>query len=94
MKIGCLLLVLSIILLQADALKVLGVVPFGSNSHFAIGSSILKTLAKAGHEVSVISPYPLKKPLQNYRDIDASSVLDLFKKGKKFVELFKAKAHG
>lgn len=82
MKICCIFAVLSLINFEADGLKVLGILPFGSTSHFTIGSSILKTLAKADHEVTVISPYPLKKPLKNYRDIDASSVLDLFQKGK------------
>lgn len=29
----------------------------------------MKTLAKAGHEVHVVSPFPLKSPIQNYHDI-------------------------
>lgn len=86
MKIGCVVAVFCLFLFQVDGLKVLGVVPFGSSSHFAIGSSILKTLAKADHEVTVISPYLQKKPLKNYRDVDASSVLDLFEKGEKSSE--------
>jgi len=29
----------------------------------------MKTLAEAGHEVHVVSPFPLKSPIDNYRDI-------------------------
>ena len=38
-------------------------------SHWGIGHSIMKTLANAGHEVHMISPFPLKKPIPNYNDI-------------------------
>jgi hypothetical protein len=55
--------------------KVLAVLPFGSNSHFAVGSSIVKALHKAGHEVTVISPYPHKKPLEKWRDVSTADIL-------------------
>lgn len=29
----------------------------------------MKSLASAGHEVYVISPFPLKEPIANYHDI-------------------------
>jgi hypothetical protein len=29
----------------------------------------MKTLAKAGHEVHVISPFPLKQSIENYHDV-------------------------
>lgn len=84
MKICC-LFVLASVLLQVDGLKVLGVLPFSSKSHFAIGNSIVKSLLNAGHEVTVISPYPQKKKLENYRDIDVSSILEEFKKREIFL---------
>jgi glucuronosyltransferase len=64
-----------------DGFKVLGILPFGSTSHFAIGHGIIKSLHKAGHEVTVISPYPQKKPLDNYRDISIKEVLDAHAEG-------------
>lgn len=33
----------------------------------------MKTLAEAGHEVHVISPFPLKRPIKNYYDISIIS---------------------
>jgi glucuronosyltransferase len=82
MKLFQVLLVFSSIWLSIDGLKVLGVLPFISKSHFAIGNSILNCLVKVGHEVTVISPYPLKKKLENYHDVDVSSVLAQLQKGK------------
>lgn len=81
MKILCFALVLLSAFCSISGLKVLGVLPFGSTSHFAIGHAIVKSLANVGHEVTVISPYPQKKPIKNYRDIDCSSVLEKFKRG-------------
>lgn len=42
---------------------------FRVKSHWIIGHSVMKTLAKAGHEVHVVSPFPLKNPIENYYDI-------------------------
>lgn len=72
MKVFFSAVVLSLFILQLDGFRVLGVIPFDSKSHFAIGNSILKCLHKAGHEVTVISSYPQKKPLDNYRDISTA----------------------
>ncbi|KAG5670630.1 hypothetical protein PVAND_000878 [Polypedilum vanderplanki] len=58
--------------------KVLGILPFGSKSHFAIGHAILKSLAEAGHNVTSISPYPLKEPMENYKDISTEDYVEVF----------------
>jgi glucuronosyltransferase len=68
---------------KIDGLKVLGVLVFGSKSHFAIGHGIVNSLHKAGHDVTVISPYPQKKPLKNYRDISTAELLKKHQEGKK-----------
>lgn len=65
-----------------EGYKVLGILPFMSNSHFAIGNSILKTLHKAGNEVTVISPYPQKTPLKNFTDISLADILEQYKEGR------------
>lgn len=82
------LILFAAFLLPTESLKVVSILPFGSNSHFVIGQSITKSLLKAGHEVTVLSPYPLKKPLANYHDIDLSPLLEKFKKGLKFFLVF------
>lgn len=82
MKLVCLFIQFELFLLgTTDGYKVLGILPFGSKSHFAVGHAIVESLLKAGNEVTVISPYPKKKPLANYTDIDMSPFLENFKKG-------------
>lgn len=80
MKTICVLVALLACFSQTEGLKVLGIFPFGSSSHFAIGNSIVKALHKVGHEITVISPYPQKKPLANFRDIGTTDILEKHKK--------------
>lgn len=72
--------VIAVVLLALPTLsygfKVFSLIPFPSKSHFAIGRSIIDSLIEAGHEVTVMSPYPQKLPVDNYTDIDVSSFLD------------------
>lgn len=63
-----------------DASKILGVFPIVTKSHFTIGYSIIKSLHEVGHDVTVISPYPQKKPLANYTDISTADILEEFTK--------------
>ncbi|XP_049545913.1 UDP-glycosyltransferase UGT5-like [Anopheles darlingi] len=62
-----------------DGAKILGIFPTSARSHFIVGSSLMKELARRGHEVTVINPFPQKKPLPNYRDIDVSIEQDIMK---------------
>ncbi|XP_037904808.1 uncharacterized protein LOC119647761 [Hermetia illucens] len=59
--------------------KILGVFPTMAKSHFIVGSALMKGLAEKGHDVSVISPFPLKKPLKNYRDIPTTTIVEVTK---------------
>lgn len=81
MREGCLLILAFLAFASVDSFTVLGILPFGSNSHFAIGNSILQALHKSGHQVTAISPYPQKKAQKNYTDIDVSSARERFKRG-------------
>lgn len=54
---------------------------FRCKSHWIIGHSVMKSLANAGHEVWVASPFPIKEPIANYHDIlvpNESDAVDLF----------------
>ncbi|XP_017005921.2 UDP-glucosyltransferase 2 [Drosophila takahashii] len=46
-----------------------------SKSHHAVGFALAKGLANAGHEVTLISPFPQKKPAKNLIDIDTPNVI-------------------
>lgn len=51
------------------ASRILFLFPIQSKSHLIIVQSLSTTLAEKGHEVTVVSPFPLSKPMKNYRDI-------------------------
>lgn len=77
--------------MSIDGLKVLGVIPFPSKSHHNIGSSIVKSLANAGHEVTLMSGYPSKKEIKNFKDINVKKIHEVFKTGglfKNFKDFF------
>ncbi|EAT45644.1 AAEL003099-PA [Aedes aegypti] len=72
--------ILLLLVTFSEGAKILGVLPTGGKSHFYIGAGYLKTLAEAGHDVTVISPFPLKNAPKNYRDIELTGFLEEFEK--------------
>ncbi|XP_065368553.1 uncharacterized protein LOC135961001 [Calliphora vicina] len=76
--LGLLLTLLSVD--HLESYKFLGVLHFSSKSHFIVGSALMRGLVEKGHEVTVISPFPLKKPLKNYHDVPVPSVLKIMEK--------------
>lgn len=70
-----LLLLCPLLLLQqihvVDAgrpLKVLGLFPHPGVSHFHFFQPIMNALAETGHDVSVVSHFPMKNPPAHYKD--------------------------
>ncbi|XP_011881506.1 PREDICTED: UDP-glucuronosyltransferase 2B31-like [Vollenhovia emeryi] len=49
--------------------RLLGLFPFQGKSHFVMFEQLLKGLARKGHQIDVVSKFPLKKPYPNYTDI-------------------------
>lgn len=70
-----------------ESARILGVFPFPSKSHSILGQPIFVELAKRGHEVVFISPFPLKNPPKGYRDVvlTEQGLFDTFDKGMKQV---------
>ncbi|CAL7946372.1 unnamed protein product [Xylocopa violacea] len=52
--------------------NVLGICPSASYSHQQPFQALMKALAARGHNVTVISTIPSKKPIKNYEDVDLS----------------------
>ncbi|KAK9731817.1 UDP-glucoronosyl and UDP-glucosyl transferase [Popillia japonica] len=63
------LLLLFAFLTSVNSLKILGIFPYAGKSHFVVFEVLLKELAKRGHQVTVVSEFPQKQPIQNYKDI-------------------------
>lgn len=49
--------------------RILGIFPMNIKSCFMMQKHIMKNLAKRGHQVDVISQFPLDEPMKNYTDI-------------------------
>lgn len=49
--------------------RILGLFPIPVASHFTFIHPVMRGLAEAGHNVTVISYFPDPKPLANYTDI-------------------------
>ncbi|XP_035911906.1 UDP-glucosyltransferase 2-like [Anopheles stephensi] len=54
---------------HAESAKIVCVFPTASKSHVLGAQALLKELAHRGHEVTMVSAFPLKKPPKNYRDV-------------------------
>jgi hypothetical protein len=61
--------------------KVLGILPFVSKSHCAIGHGILNALHEAGHEITAVSMFPQKNQQPRYREIDLQDLFVKYEKG-------------
>ena len=64
------LLAVSVLNLEkCDGYRILAVFPMATSSHFVMFKTLSKGLANKGHQVDVVSFFPLKKPHPNYTDI-------------------------
>ncbi|XP_063972366.1 UDP-glucosyltransferase 2-like [Diachasmimorpha longicaudata] len=77
-----LLFLLALILLihseSTSALNVLAIFPFAGKSHFIGGEHLLKSMARRGHVVDVVSHFPQKDAIPNYRDISIRGSSPIF----------------
>lgn len=56
--------------------KILAIFHFPCKSHHILGSTLLKNLADRGHQVTMVSPFPFKEQIKNYRDVDITGMLE------------------
>ena len=62
-----------------DGYRILGIFPLNVKSHFAMYEALMKSLARKGHQIDVVSTFPQKTPYPNYTDlIDLPLVLPEF----------------
>lgn len=63
------LLTITVVFNEVSSLKILGIFPYQGKSHFFVFEPYLHQLVRRGHDVTVISYFPQKQPIQNYTDI-------------------------
>lgn len=80
MLIKCICMLLALLGCHVESAKILGVFPHASKSHSILGQALFTSLAEQGHEVTYISPFPLKTTPKNYRDIPLTDkrLLEIF----------------
>lgn len=62
----------------SSASRILFLFPSPSKSHLIVVQGLSTTLAEQrGHDVTVVSPFPLDKPMKNYRDIKLTVPQDM-----------------
>lgn len=72
MKVGLSNISLTILLSLCtigNCYRILGIFPLNSKSHFTVFEGLMKSLADRGHQVDVVSSFPLKQSYDNYHDI-------------------------
>ncbi|EDW38375.1 GL12558 [Drosophila persimilis] len=72
-------LLLLCLLSCVTAYNYLVVLHTAARSHYHVGSALAKGLAAAGHQVTIVSPFELKKPIKNIRDVPVPSILNAMK---------------
>ncbi|XP_066586589.1 UDP-glucosyltransferase 2-like [Prorops nasuta] len=53
----------------ANSYRILAVFPLHGKSHSVMTHALAKGLAKRGHQIDVVSHFPLENPIPNYKDI-------------------------
>lgn len=60
---------------ETNEARILGIFPLNWKSYFVMCELLMKTLAKKGHQVDVISHFPLERPFPNYKDFSVEGTL-------------------
>ncbi|XP_033228015.1 UDP-glucuronosyltransferase 2B31-like [Belonocnema kinseyi] len=68
-KLFVLLCIFYLDIMETHSKRILGVFPYNAKSHNNVLNALAKGLVKKGHQVDVITHYPLKDPPKNYRTI-------------------------
>ncbi|XP_018579875.1 UDP-glucuronosyltransferase 2B15-like [Anoplophora glabripennis] len=74
-----------------EGARILGVFPFFAPSHYILGSTLMKGLAEAGHDVTIISPFKEKNPPKGgkWTEIIVENTLEAVMKSFPKPDLFK-----
>lgn len=59
--------------------NILVLLPYSGISHFIVFEPLFKELARRGHNMTVVSHFPLKQPMDNYHDISLYGLSEIFK---------------
>lgn len=75
MQLAKIVVCLALIIISVNGAKILAIFHIPSKSHYILGNTLLKALAKRGHQVTMLSPFALEEPVDNYTDVVMSGLL-------------------
>lgn len=55
----------------SNAFRILGIFPITAKSHYSCNHAIMKSLHAAGHHITMISPFPSEKNIENFTYINS-----------------------
>lgn len=80
------ILIAAFFIKTSHSADILGIFYVPSKSHHILGSALLKELAKHGHNVTMVSPYPIREKVPNYQHVHIEEIHQ-FKEGTKTSKL-------
>lgn len=73
--------ILSSLISHTKSAKILSLFPMPSSSHVVLGHELSIALAKKGHEITMVTPYPKFPKLDNFKEIFLKNLTDeMFRK--------------
>lgn len=79
MKYACFVFLLLLFTTSLGAgLNILGLFPHPGKSHHDVFSALLEGLADKGHNITVLSHFPLKTIKKNYNDVSLQGTMPLW----------------
>ncbi|XP_018562683.1 uncharacterized protein LOC108904558 [Anoplophora glabripennis] len=84
------LLLLCVLCNTVQNARILGIFPMVARSHYILGNALMRGLAEAGHNVTVISPYEEKNPPNggSYKEVVLTGFKEEFEKIMQVMNLF------
>ncbi|KAM7361151.1 UDP-glucosyltransferase 2-like [Cochliomyia hominivorax] len=70
--------IFTFLVIRVNVANILGILGYPGKSQYIMTSALLKGLAKRGHQITSISTFPQKTPINNFRDITVIENSKLF----------------
>ncbi|KAG7309345.1 hypothetical protein JYU34_005292 [Plutella xylostella] len=90
-KLNVIIVLLTVLVQCSSSYKLLCFFPFPSRSHANLGEGFVKYLLNDGHEITYVTPIPMRSNHERLRQVDVGSLME-FAKGLNFHEVLKLEA--
>lgn len=60
---------------RAHGAQILSLMPIAAKSHWNVVDAVLQTLVARGHNVTAVTPFPKRRKVANYTEVDVSRLI-------------------